>query len=194
MSSDWTRPPAQGVRAWALAWALMMMAMPACEREQRNFREPLSAIPGGAAPPTSSFQPGPPVQSASIGRRYEKRAYDVSEGKRLFSQFNCVGCHGRGGGGIGPALMDQDWIYGGATDQIVSSILQGRPNGMPAYGGRLVPQQVWQLAAYVRSLSGLVAKDVAPGRDDAMQVTAQEQQTTERTPATSGTPSQSVQP
>jgi hypothetical protein len=43
-------------------------------------------------------------------------------------------------------------------------------------------------------MSGLVRKDVAPGRDDALQATAQEQATTEQRPVESSTPPAAVQP
>ena len=46
--------------------------------------------------------------------------------------MNCVGCHSHGGGGMGPALMDGQWRYGGRIDQIATTIAEGRPNGMPA--------------------------------------------------------------
>jgi cytochrome c oxidase cbb3-type subunit 3 len=90
--------------------------------------------------------------------------------------------------------MDGEWIYGSEPENIAASIVEGRPNGMPAFGGKIVTAQVWQLAAYVRSMSGLVRKDVAPGRDDALQATAQEQATTERRPVESSRPPGSVQP
>ena len=65
--------------------------------------------------------------------------------------------------------MDDKWIYGSQPDQIFSTIVEGRPNGMPSFRGKLPDYQVWQLAAYVRSLSGQAPKDAAPGRDDDMQ-------------------------
>jgi len=65
--------------------------------------------------------------------------------------------------------MDDEWIYGSQPDQIFSTVVEGRPNGMPSFRGKLPDYQVWQLAAYVRSLSGQVPKDAAPGRDDDMQ-------------------------
>ena len=65
---------------------------------------------------------------------------------------------------MGPPLMDQDWIYGSAPANIVATILEGRPNGMPSFRGKIPDNQVWQLAAYVRSMSGQLAKDVSPGR------------------------------
>jgi cytochrome c oxidase cbb3-type subunit 3 len=106
----------------------------------------------------------------------------VSEGKRLYNQMNCVGCHFQGGGGIGPPLMDAEWIYGSAGRNIFETIVEGRPNGMPSFRGKLGDAQVWQLVAYVRSMSGLLAKDVASGRNDDMQVRSQEQSTPKASP------------
>ena len=99
----------------------------------------------------------------------------MSEGKRLYNQFNCSGCHFQGGGGIGPPLMDAQWIYGSEPENIYETIVEGRPNGMPSFKGRLANDQIWQLVVYVRSMSGLLAKDVASGRNDDMQVRSQEQ-------------------
>ena len=42
----------------------------------------------------------------------------VNTGKHLFSQYNCSGCHSNGGGGMGPDLMDDVWIYGSRLEQI----------------------------------------------------------------------------
>ena len=49
--------------------------------------------------------------------------------------------------------MDDEWIYGGRLQQIHQTIVEGRPNGMPAWGGRIPDPQIWQIAAYVRSMS-----------------------------------------
>jgi len=107
--------------------------------------------------------------------KYESSAYAVSEGKRLYSAYNCVGCHEQGGGAIGPALMDSTWIYGSQPQQIYSDIVQGRPNGMPSFGGKLPDYQVWELVAYVRSMSGQLPSDIAPSRSDQMPVAKAEQ-------------------
>jgi len=77
----------------------------------------------------------------------------LEEGRKLFVQFNCSGCHGgRAGGGMGPSLRDPDWRYGSSPDRIFNSIAQGRGQGMPAWGARLPEQQIWLLTAYVSSL------------------------------------------
>lgn len=79
----------------------------------------------------------------------------VAEGKQLFRAMNCAGCHGYdGSGGMGPQLNDDYWRYGGAPVQVYKSIFEGRPQGMPAWGVALPPDQLWKLTAYVESLGG----------------------------------------
>jgi len=85
--------------------------------------------------------------------KYYDNADAVTTGKRLFAQYNCSGCHSNGGGGMGPSLMDDEWIYGGRLEQIHQTLVEGRPNGMPAWGGKIPDEQLWQISAYVRSLS-----------------------------------------
>jgi cytochrome c oxidase cbb3-type subunit 3 len=64
--------------------------------------------------------------------------------------------------------MDSKWRYGSEPDNIYATIVEGRPNGMPSFRGKIPEQQVWQIVAYVRSMSGLVRMDVAPSRSDTM--------------------------
>jgi cytochrome c oxidase cbb3-type subunit 3 len=141
-----------------------------CEREARRYRE----LPAGATPVEgvrqTPFQPGGPQPDQRTLSPYQENAWGLAEGKRLYAAFNCNGCHLNGGGGIGPALMDDKWIYGFEPEQIYSTIVEGRANGMPSYGARLPRQQVWQLVSYVQSMSGQVPQDAAPGRDDDMSV------------------------
>jgi len=85
----------------------------------------------------------------------------------LWTWYKCNGCHANGGGASGPALMDDVWIYGGDAMSIYRTISEGRPNGMPAFRGRIPEDQIWQLTAYVRSLSGLAPMDAVTNRDDA---------------------------
>src|ERR1700709_1364698 len=94
----------------------------------------------------------------------------MAQGQRLFMWMNCVGCHAHGGGGMGPPLMDGKWIYGFDDANIFASIVAGRPNGMPAFRGRLGDDQVWQLVSYVKSLGGNASTLSAAVRDDHMSV------------------------
>jgi cytochrome c oxidase cbb3-type subunit 3 len=78
--------------------------------------------------------------------------------------------------------MDNQWIYGGEPANIFSTIMEGRPNGMPAWRGRIPENQGWQIVAYVRSMSGQLRTDVAPGRSDHMQGKKPEANTPRETP------------
>ena len=78
----------------------------------------------------------------------------AQRGMGYFTAFNCVGCHApNGGGGMGPALSNRFFEYGGEPANIYLSILQGRPNGMPAWGGVLPDAIIWDLVAYIEQIS-----------------------------------------
>lgn len=84
-----------------------------------------------------------------------KNADAMKAGERLFSNY-CSQCHGsdaQGAKGF-PNLADNDWLYGGAPEQIKSSILNGRNGVMPGFGAPLGEQGVENVANYVQSLSG----------------------------------------
>jgi cytochrome c oxidase cbb3-type subunit 3 len=166
-----------------------ILLLTACERENRRFQEnPPTATPTSTALIVSDLQPGPAMVIPKVDAPYDDNAWAVSEGKNLFNSMNCSGCHFQGGGGIGPALMDEEWIYGSEPQQIFASIADGRPNGMPAWKYTLSTQQVWQLVSYVRSLSGLNPKGARSGRDDHMMRKTPEASTPNAVPKMSSTP------
>jgi cytochrome c oxidase cbb3-type subunit III len=158
----------------------------ACERETREYQQ----LPVGASRPDTvhltGLQPGQPQVRKPMESPYEENAWGMGEGKRLYQNYNCSGCHAMGGGGIGPALMDDKWIYGSTGEQIYSTIVQGRPNGMPAFGGRIPNDQIWQIVAYVQSLSGLTPQDAASSRDDDMSAKKPEARKERETPKQTG--------
>lgn len=166
-----------------LVVALSFAILAGCQREARHFSTSAPASSVADAQPKSGLIPGPVAPGSRVKNTaianpypnaYEANAWEIAQGQRLFTWMNCTGCHAHGGGAIGPPLMDAEWRYGGASDDIYASIVEGRPNGMPSYRGKLNNQQVWQLVAYVRSLSGHVRKDAAPGRTDGMHVKQRE--------------------
>ena len=119
-----------------------------CESSKRALYEtaPMSARAGSMA---GSRQPG---GSGVTQNPYETNDFAMTEGQRLYDWYNCGGCHARGGGGIGPALMDDVWTYGKAPGDIYASIVDGRPNGMPSWRGKMPEYQVWQIVTYVQTL------------------------------------------
>lgn len=138
-----------------------------CERETRRYRELPAAATREISVRVTQLEPGLPQQQGEVKSPYQENAWGIGEGKRLYAAYNCGPCHGvNGGGAMGPALMDDRWIYGAKADQIYASISQGRPDGMPSFGGHISAQQIWQLVAYVQAVSGQVPMTAAPGRND----------------------------
>lgn len=82
----------------------------------------------------------------------------VRAGHRLYLD-NCAACHGAaalGNQAVGaPNLTDADWLYGGDSESILTSILDGRGGVMPALGAVLGHDGVNEVAAYVLSLNGV---------------------------------------
>jgi len=151
----------------AIAVAAALLIVAACERESRRYEELPAAANRETGVRVSPLEPGEPQHNAPVKSPYQDNAYGMSEGKRLYAAYNCAPCHGlNGGGAIGPPLMDDKWIYGSQPDQIYATISQGRPDGMPSFGGHIPAQQIWQLVAYVESMSGQVRATTASGRND----------------------------
>jgi cytochrome c oxidase cbb3-type subunit III len=155
-------------RVLTVALVVFTMALTSCSREERRFHEPPPVTEPATGIQLSELHPGMPSPMPPSKNPYEASAWAVAEGKRLYESYNCVGCHFHGGGGIGPALMDANWIYGSQPEQIYSTIVEGRPNGMPSYRGKIPEFQVWEIVAYVRSLSGQLPADISPSRSDHM--------------------------
>lgn len=85
---------------------------------------------------------------------YANNPMAIIQGRKLFNSMNCSGCHApQGGGGMGPPLSDDQWIYGSSPAQIYLTIAQGRPNGMPAFGSILPDDSIWKLVAYINTLN-----------------------------------------
>ena len=95
---------------------------------------------GGVVPPPNALSQARPAK------------LNPDAGASLFGSMNCDGCHGGGAvGWVGPSLVDGRWRYGGTDEEIFTSIFYGRPKGMPAYGGVLGADGVWNLVAYIKS-------------------------------------------
>jgi mono/diheme cytochrome c family protein len=115
------------------------------------------APPVPSAPPAASSTigppPGPRMQIALAHNPYSGDRVAIADGYQYYQQFNCSGCHGdHGGGGMGPSLRDSTWLYGGEDAQVFASIYQGRDRGMPSWGSRLSPEQIWKVVSYIKSM------------------------------------------
>jgi cytochrome c oxidase cbb3-type subunit 3 len=126
---------------------LALLALAACDRETRDFQ-------------------GHSLQSGNRTVAFGDNAYELAQGQRLYLWMNCGGCHSNGGGGMGPPLRDDEWRYGGSMKQMVATIMDGRPNGMPSFRDKITEEQAWQIASFVRSMSARTREDILAGRAD----------------------------
>lgn len=153
----------------ATAIAVCFVALTSCNRERRDLRPAPVRLALYDGVTQSEIQPGgarpqPLVSNPSYGS-----AYEISEGQRLYQWYNCVGCHANGAGAIGPPLIKEAWVYGNEPAQLFDTIVKGRPNGMPTWGGRIPEYQIWQIVAYVRSMNNLQPKSAVPPRLDTVE-------------------------
>jgi cytochrome c oxidase cbb3-type subunit 3 len=159
-----------GASASLLAAAALAMAA-GCGRERRDLHPSAQESSTSNGVVVSELRPATGAALTPVQLdHYLENAYALNEGKRLYESYNCSGCHAHGGGSMGPALMDERWIYGSEPANLFATIVEGRPNGMPSFRGKIPDFQVAELVAYVRSMSGLAGKEAAPGRNDAMNV------------------------
>jgi cytochrome c oxidase cbb3-type subunit 3 len=112
---------------------------------EQLLRVPVTGVyPGGNA---AGLNP-------SIGNPLKDDPDAVARGAKDFDAFNCSGCHmARGGGGMGPALSNARWLYRDSPAYFYLSIAQGRSAGMPAFGAMLPDRTIWELVAYIQSIS-----------------------------------------
>lgn len=108
------------------------------------------------------------VPQAEIEGNADLRRFAIAGGRALFNE-NCAPCHGVGAGGQQgqfPALIDDDWLWGGRIDDIVQTITHGirnddgdsRQSMMPAFGEMLPAAEIEHVADYVATLSDPAAE------------------------------------
>ena len=149
----------------ARAFGVALLALPAllaCRPEPQPQQVGWSPGGTGNVVRTSTLVPGPKGADFAARNPYADDERAKADGRALYEGFNCAGCHGStGGGGIGPPFADADWIYGDQPENIFQSVAQGRPNGMPSFGGKIPEESLWKIVAYVRSLSPTAGQPAA---------------------------------
>jgi cytochrome c oxidase cbb3-type subunit III len=142
-------------RYFTVTLAALALATVATSGEGVGQQTP--SLPGSEAllhVPVSSIFPGGVTFPPEIKNPAASDPAAIERGMQAFHSMNCVGCHApNGGGGMGPALSERQFIYGHEPANIYLSIYQGRPNGMPAWGEMLPADAIWDLVAYVTSIS-----------------------------------------
>jgi len=102
----------------------------------------------------------------AISADAELANYTQNAGAAVFKTW-CAQCHGAGAAGVQgqgyPNLLDDDWLWGGAIEDIHLTISHGirneedpdaRYSEMPAFGEILVEEEIAGVVQYVRQISG----------------------------------------
>ena len=122
--------------------------------------------PAGEAAPATETSPAadasPPTAAARLNP-FTGDAGMVAEGRALYFQVGCQGCHGGGGGGgMATSVIDDAWTFG-SDDEVLFRLIKGEvpEQTMPTVYSVLEDDEVWKILAFIRSV---YAGD--PGRID----------------------------
>ena len=141
-----------GIPQAALLFAALAVAISGCGKESRSANADAGGGQMAEVPHLVGPLPGP-AEAMPVANPLGENPDARQKGSWLFVHFNCSGCHGgHAGGGMGPSLRDDVWIYGGNPSDVFDSIVSGRAHGMPAWGTMLPSEQVWQIVAYIETL------------------------------------------
>ncbi len=102
---------------------------------------------------------------AAVAADEDLHRFAVAAGAAIF-RAQCSQCHGAGAAGVQasgfPNLLDDEWLWGGTADAIVTTVTHGirnetdpdaRYSQMPAFGEELDAGEIEDLVAHVRALS-----------------------------------------
>ena len=158
--------------SWPLPWANTYLKGLRHYSERAHFEQDMAKLAASRGPNEAKLAQTPLDQ---VEKDPDLLNFAMAAGKSAFGD-NCATCHGSGGVGAKgfPALVDDDWLWGGTLDDIKYTITNGirstgdntRFSQMPAFGrdGMLTPQQINDLVEYVVHLSGREADAAAVAR------------------------------
>lgn len=168
--------------AWSVVYWVLMPSWPGLtghlagtrgHSERKNVAAAISALNGERQERMERLASIDSIDA--VERDPQLLEFALNAGASLFGD-NCATCHGAGGQGVKgyPALVDDDWIWGGSLADIRRTLQVGirsghpetRLNVMQAYGelGALSSGQIGELVDYVLTLSGQPADIAAAAR------------------------------
>ncbi|RPH55959.1 MAG: hypothetical protein EHM89_16255 [Acidobacteria bacterium] len=120
-----------------------------------------------APPPTPTPQPTPDAAPQPDGAAappadpaikklnpFSGNAEKIAEGRKLYFQVGCQGCHGGGGGGgMAASVIDEIWKFG-SDDETLFKLIKGQipSQTMPIVYNALPDEDVWKMLAFIRSV------------------------------------------
>jgi mono/diheme cytochrome c family protein len=85
---------------------------------------------------------------------YTGKPEAIQQGRTLWLQYGCSGCHGvGGGGGMAKPVIDGKWKFGG-DDETLYKLIKGQIDAqtMPKIFEGMPDDDLWKIVAYVRSI------------------------------------------
>jgi mxaJ protein len=134
-----------------------------------EYGVPLVPAAGGSVSAGQSAEPEPaaaapaPAPGPRNPNPFTGNADMAAEGRTLYFQVGCQGCHGGGGGGgMATSVIDDAWTFG-SDDDVLFRLVKGEipEQTMPTVYSVLEDEEVWKILAFIRSV---YAGD--PGRID----------------------------
>ena len=107
--------------------------------------------------------PAPPAPAPRKLNPFTGNADRAAEGRTLYFEVGCQGCHGGGGGGgMATSVIDDAWTFG-SDDDVLFRLVKGEipEQTMPTVYSVLEDDEVWKILSFIRSV---YAGD--PGRID----------------------------
>ena len=111
-------------------------------------------LTAGVAALTVALATGVFSQEAKKLNPFTGKPDAIQQGRTLWLQNGCSGCHGvMGGGGMGSPVIDDVWKFG-SDDETMFKLIKGQIDAqtMPKIFNGLSDDEVWKIIAYVRSL------------------------------------------
>ncbi len=108
-----------------------------------------AASPNADAPPAARAAAAPPKLNPFTGN-----ADMAAEGRTLYFEVGCQGCHGGGGGGgMATSVIDDIWTFG-SDDEVLFRLIKGEipDQTMPTVYNVLEDDEVWKILAFIRSV------------------------------------------
>jgi mono/diheme cytochrome c family protein len=125
------------------SYLVCALALAACQSDKKDD--------GAKGEAHAKVTPAAPVE----GNPFANSEDAVLEGRKLYLNYGCAGCHGMGGGGgMGKPIIDDEWKFG-SDDKTLFKLVRGEipQQTMPnAIGKAMNDEEVWKVLVYVRSL------------------------------------------
>lgn len=108
----------------------------------------------GAGDIDKAETPTPVAAKSTDDNPYTGDPDAIAQGKALWRDTGCYSCHGGvGEGGVGPNLIDDEWVYKPTDKTLFKTIAKGRKGtNMVGWSKDLNDDQIWKVIAYIRSL------------------------------------------